>query len=65
MFHLYRRLIEKEQKVEAITASMQGSGADPAQLEEIEKMMTQLEKEQLQKYKGRIAKWVPILAIGL
>ncbi|XP_041465515.1 DNA-directed RNA polymerase III subunit RPC3-like [Lytechinus variegatus] len=51
-----KRLIEKEQKVEAITASMQGSGADPAQLEEIEKTLTQLEKEQLQKYKGRIAK---------
>ncbi|XP_030832771.1 DNA-directed RNA polymerase III subunit RPC3-like [Strongylocentrotus purpuratus] len=51
-----KRLIEKEQKVEAITASMQGSGAEPAQLEEIEKTMTQLEKEQLQKYKGRIAK---------
>ncbi|XP_072166937.1 DNA-directed RNA polymerase III subunit RPC3-like [Diadema setosum] len=51
-----RRLIEKEQRVEAITASLQGSGADPAQVEEIEKMMTPLEKQQLQKYKRRIAK---------
>jgi DNA-directed RNA polymerase III subunit RPC3 len=46
-----RRLLDKHQRVEAIATTLEQSGADPAQREEIEEMITPAEKTQLQKVK--------------
>ncbi|XP_072038379.1 DNA-directed RNA polymerase III subunit RPC3-like [Amphiura filiformis] len=51
-----RRLIEKAQRVEAITKSLQSHGADPTQTAEIEDMITAPEKLQLEQYKRKMAK---------
>ena len=48
---LCRRLLEKQQRVEAIAASLEQSGADATQKEEIEEMITPTEKAQLAKVK--------------
>ncbi|KAF3839712.1 hypothetical protein F7725_018429 [Dissostichus mawsoni] len=42
-----RRLLEKSQRIEAILASLQASGAEPEQLTEVEEMITAPEKQQL------------------
>ena len=49
MFH--RRLLDKQQRVEAIAASLEQNGADPSQKEEVEEMITPPEKAQLAKIK--------------
>ncbi|NXQ97053.1 RPC3 polymerase, partial [Sagittarius serpentarius] len=43
-----KRLLEKSQRVEAILASMQATGAEDAQLQEIEEMITVPERQQLE-----------------
>ena len=47
----HRRLLDKQQRLEAILASLVQSGAESAQKEEIEEMMTPVEKAQLAKVK--------------
>ncbi|XP_074651801.1 DNA-directed RNA polymerase III subunit RPC3-like [Tubulanus polymorphus] len=47
----HRRLLEKQQRVEAIAASMEQSGVDEAQRAEIEEMITPAERQQLAKVK--------------
>lgn len=42
-----KRLLEKSQRIEAILASLQASGAEPEQLLEVEEMITAPEKQQL------------------
>ncbi|KAM6995061.1 DNA-directed RNA polymerase III subunit RPC3 [Tautogolabrus adspersus] len=42
-----KRLLEKSQRIEAILASLQASGAEPEQLTEVEEMITASEKQQL------------------
>uniref|UniRef100_A0A3Q3GN54 DNA-directed RNA polymerase III subunit RPC3 n=1 Tax=Labrus bergylta TaxID=56723 RepID=A0A3Q3GN54_9LABR len=42
-----KRLLEKSQRIEAILASLQASGAEPEQLSEVEEMITASEKQQL------------------
>ncbi|KAM6910643.1 DNA-directed RNA polymerase III subunit RPC3 [Xenentodon cancila] len=42
-----KRLLEKSQRIEAILASLQASGAEPEQLTEVEEMITAPEKLQL------------------
>ncbi|XP_039661124.1 DNA-directed RNA polymerase III subunit RPC3 isoform X1 [Perca fluviatilis] len=42
-----KRLLEKSQRIEAILASLQASGAEPEQLTEVEEMITAPEKQQL------------------
>ncbi|XP_020783679.1 DNA-directed RNA polymerase III subunit RPC3 [Boleophthalmus pectinirostris] len=42
-----KRLLEKSQRIEAILASLQASGAEPEQLTEVEEMITAAEKQQL------------------
>lgn len=51
-----RRLLEKSQRVEAILASMQATGAEPAQLQEIEEMITAPERQQLETLKRNVNK---------
>lgn len=43
----FRRLLEKSQRIEAILASLQASGAEPEQLTEVEEMITAPENQQL------------------
>ncbi|KAM9851440.1 DNA-directed RNA polymerase III subunit RPC3 [Aulostomus maculatus] len=43
-----KRVLEKSQRIEAILASLQASGADPEQLTEVEEMITAPEKLQLE-----------------
>lgn len=43
-----KRLLEKSQRIEAILASLQASGAEPEQLTEVEEMITAPEKQQLE-----------------
>ncbi|XP_037532847.1 DNA-directed RNA polymerase III subunit RPC3 [Nematolebias whitei] len=43
-----KRLLEKSQRIEAILASLQASGAEPEQLTEVEEMITAAEKQQLE-----------------
>ena len=52
----YRRLLEKSQRVEAIIASMQATGAEEAQLQEIEEMITAPERQQLETLKRNVNK---------
>uniref|UniRef100_H3DQC2 DNA-directed RNA polymerase III subunit RPC3 n=1 Tax=Tetraodon nigroviridis TaxID=99883 RepID=H3DQC2_TETNG len=42
-----KRLLEKSQRIEAILASLQASGAEPEQLTEVEEMITAPERQQL------------------
>ncbi|MEQ2215076.1 DNA-directed RNA polymerase III subunit RPC3 [Xenoophorus captivus] len=42
-----KRLLEKSQRIEAILASLQASGAEPEQLSEVEEMISAPEKQQL------------------
>ncbi|XP_077182870.1 DNA-directed RNA polymerase III subunit RPC3 [Paroedura picta] len=51
-----RRLLEKSQRVEAILASMQATGAEEAQLQEIEEMITAPERQQLESLKHNVNK---------
>ncbi|XP_042295368.1 DNA-directed RNA polymerase III subunit RPC3 [Sceloporus undulatus] len=51
-----RRLLEKSQRVEAILASMQATGAEEAQLQEIEEMITAPERLQLENLKRNVNK---------
>ncbi|NXY25165.1 RPC3 polymerase, partial [Atrichornis clamosus] len=51
-----KRLLEKSQRVEAILASMQATGAEVAQLREIEEMITGPERQQLETLKRNVNK---------
>ncbi|NXH44252.1 RPC3 polymerase, partial [Dicaeum eximium] len=51
-----RRLLDKSQRVEAILASMQATGAEPAQLREVEEMVTAPERQQLESLKRNVSK---------
>ncbi|XP_013205328.1 DNA-directed RNA polymerase III subunit RPC3 [Microtus ochrogaster] len=51
-----RRLLEKSQRVEAIIASMQATGAEEVQLQEIEEMITAPERQQLETLKRNVNK---------
>ncbi|CAB1457138.1 unnamed protein product [Pleuronectes platessa] len=51
-----KRLLEKSQRIEAILASLQASGAEPEQLQEVEEMITAPEKQQLDSLKLHINK---------
>ncbi|NWR59027.1 RPC3 polymerase, partial [Bucorvus abyssinicus] len=51
-----KRLLEKSQRVEAILASMQATGAEEAQLQEIEEMITAPERQQLETLKRNVNK---------
>ncbi|NXY82470.1 RPC3 polymerase, partial [Alcedo cyanopectus] len=51
-----KRLLEKSQRVEAILASMQATGAEPSQLQEIEEMITAPERQQLETLKRNVNK---------
>lgn len=51
-----RRLLEKSQRIEAILASLQASGAEPEQLTEVEEMITTAEKQQLETLRLHINK---------
>ncbi|KAJ7307523.1 hypothetical protein JRQ81_009548 [Phrynocephalus forsythii] len=51
-----RRLLEKSQRVEAILASMQATGAEEAQLQEVEEMITPPERQQLETLKHNVNK---------
>ncbi|KAM4014205.1 DNA-directed RNA polymerase III subunit RPC3 [Anomaloglossus baeobatrachus] len=51
-----KRLLEKSQRVEAIIASMQATGAEESQLQEIEEMITTPERQQLDNLKRNVNK---------
>ncbi|NWV04273.1 RPC3 polymerase, partial [Ptilonorhynchus violaceus] len=51
-----KRLLEKSQRVEAILASMQATGAEAAQLREVEEMITGPERQQLETLKHNVNK---------
>ncbi|NXO03261.1 RPC3 polymerase, partial [Rhinopomastus cyanomelas] len=51
-----KRLLEKSQRVEAILASMQATGAEDTQLQEIEEMITAPERQQLETLKCNVNK---------
>ncbi|NWV20393.1 RPC3 polymerase, partial [Origma solitaria] len=51
-----KRLLEKSQRVEAILASMQATGAEAAQLQEVEEMITGPERQQLETLKRNVNK---------
>lgn len=51
-----KRLLEKSQRIEAILASLQASGAEPEQLTEVEEMITPPEKQQLESLRLHINK---------
>ncbi|XP_074927182.1 DNA-directed RNA polymerase III subunit RPC3 isoform X2 [Chelonoidis abingdonii] len=51
-----KRLLEKSQRVEAILASMQATGAEEMQLQEIEEMITAPERQQLENLKRNVNK---------
>uniref|UniRef100_A0A8C2WKE0 DNA-directed RNA polymerase III subunit RPC3 n=1 Tax=Cyclopterus lumpus TaxID=8103 RepID=A0A8C2WKE0_CYCLU len=51
-----KRLLEKSQRIEAILASLQASGAEPEQLTEVEEMITATEKQQLEALRLHINK---------
>ncbi|XP_073178733.1 DNA-directed RNA polymerase III subunit RPC3 isoform X2 [Lepidochelys kempii] len=51
-----KRLLEKSQRVEAILASMQATGAEEVQLQEIEEMITAPERQQLENLKRNVNK---------
>ncbi|XP_067831916.1 DNA-directed RNA polymerase III subunit RPC3 [Heptranchias perlo] len=49
-----KRLLEKSQRIEAIIASMQATGAEELQLQEIEEMITAPEQQQLETLKHNV-----------
>lgn len=49
-----KRLLEKSQRIEAIMASMQATGAEELQLQEIEEMITAPEQQQLESLKHNV-----------
>ncbi|NWI04670.1 RPC3 polymerase, partial [Tichodroma muraria] len=51
-----KRLLEKSQRVEAILASMQATGAEASQLHEVEEMITGPERQQLENLKRNVNK---------
>ncbi|TRZ04906.1 hypothetical protein HGM15179_022202, partial [Zosterops borbonicus] len=51
-----KRLLDKSQRVEAILASMQATGAEQAQLHEVEEMITGPERQQLETLKRNVNK---------
>ncbi|XP_030640568.1 DNA-directed RNA polymerase III subunit RPC3 [Chanos chanos] len=51
-----KRHLEKSQRIEAILASLQASGADQAQLQEVEEMITAPERQQLETLRHHINK---------
>ncbi|KAM3872840.1 DNA-directed RNA polymerase III subunit RPC3 [Diretmus argenteus] len=51
-----KRLLEKSQRIEAILASLQASGAEPDQLTEVEEMITVPERQQLESLRHHINK---------
>ncbi|NXY38090.1 RPC3 polymerase, partial [Pomatorhinus ruficollis] len=51
-----KRLLDKSQRVEAILASMQATGAEVAQLHEVEEMITGPERQQLETLKRNVNK---------
>ncbi|XP_018593411.1 DNA-directed RNA polymerase III subunit RPC3 [Scleropages formosus] len=51
-----KRLLEKSQRIEAILASLQASGAEPAQLTEVEEMITAPERQQLEALRHHVNK---------
>ncbi|KAG7469434.1 hypothetical protein MATL_G00128860 [Megalops atlanticus] len=51
-----KRLLEKSQRIEAILASLQASGAEPGQLTEVEEMITAPERQQLQALRSHVNK---------
>ncbi|KAJ8383778.1 hypothetical protein AAFF_G00214650 [Aldrovandia affinis] len=51
-----KRLLEKSQRIEAILASLQASGAEPGQLTEVEEMITAPERQQLQALRHHVNK---------
>uniref|UniRef100_A0A6I8Q645 DNA-directed RNA polymerase III subunit RPC3 n=2 Tax=Xenopus tropicalis TaxID=8364 RepID=A0A6I8Q645_XENTR len=51
-----KRLLEKSQRIEAIIASMQATGAEEGQLQEIEEMITAPERQQLESLKRNVNK---------
>ncbi|KAG7237690.1 hypothetical protein INR49_032136 [Caranx melampygus] len=51
-----KRLLEKSQRIEAILASLQASGAEPEQLTEVEEMITPPERQQLESLRLHINK---------
>ncbi|XP_046870423.1 DNA-directed RNA polymerase III subunit RPC3 [Hypomesus transpacificus] len=51
-----KRLLEKSQRIEAILASLQASGAEPEQLTEVEEMITSAERQQLEALRHHINK---------
>ena len=53
----HRRLLDKQQRLEAILASLEQSGADATQKEEIEEMINPTEKAQLAKVKHMTTKY--------
>ncbi|NXD17952.1 RPC3 polymerase, partial [Nothocercus nigrocapillus] len=55
-----KRLLEKSQRVEAILASMQATGAEEGQLQEIEEMITAPERQQLETLKRNVNKCVGV-----
>ena len=54
----YRRLLDKQQRLEAIVASLEQGGADSSQKAEIEEMITPSERAQLAKIKHMTNKYV-------
>lgn len=52
-----RRHLEKSQRIEAILASLQATGAEAAQLQEVEEMITAPERQQLEALKHHINKY--------
>ncbi|XP_051575991.1 DNA-directed RNA polymerase III subunit RPC3-like isoform X1 [Myxocyprinus asiaticus] len=51
-----KRLLEKSQRIEAILASLQATGAEAAQLTEVEEMITVPERQQLESLRNHINK---------
>ncbi|KAG2462672.1 RPC3 polymerase, partial [Polypterus senegalus] len=51
-----KRLLEKSQRIEAIIASMQVTGAEETQLQEVEEMITAPERQQLETLKQNVNK---------
>lgn len=52
-----RRLLEKSQRIEAILASLQATGAETTQLTEVEEMITAPERQQLESLRHHINKY--------
>ncbi|KAL2084707.1 hypothetical protein ACEWY4_020225 [Coilia grayii] len=51
-----KRHLEKSQRIEAILASLQTTGAEPTQLQEVEEMITAPERQQLEALRNHINK---------